>query len=57
MVEVAESTGTAELEVESLQLDVKILQQNRDSDNKEFLEFSMDVNKDFSDVQKSLTEM
>lgn len=40
--------------MQSLKLDVKVLQQNRDQDRQEF---QVTVNKNFADVQKSLLEM
>lgn len=57
MVEVADSSGTADLEMDSLKLDVKVLQQNREDDRKEFQTFQATVNNFFSDVQKLLVEM
>ncbi|XBJ23666.1 hypothetical protein VPH35_001748 [Triticum aestivum] len=43
--------------MDSLQLDIKALQHDRDLDRKEFQEFQSVVNKNFADVQKSLLEM
>lgn len=52
MVQVSDTT--ADLEMDSLQLDIKALHHDRDSDRKEF---QTTVHKNFSDVQKIMVEM
>ncbi|KAE8809444.1 hypothetical protein D1007_13963 [Hordeum vulgare] len=51
MVGVAESTRTADLQLESLELDLKTLRQERDEDRKEFHQFQTIVNRNFITMQ------
>lgn len=52
MAGVAESATTADLQLESLELDLKSLRQERDEDRKEFHQFQATVNKNFITMQK-----
>ena len=47
-----ETQDTDCLELESLQLDIKILRQEREDDRKEFYHFTESVNKNFASIQK-----
>ena len=48
-----DSDNTAMLEFQSLQLDVKTLQQNREEDKKEFLAFSNNAKTNFASIQQN----
>ncbi|KAE8772179.1 hypothetical protein D1007_55833 [Hordeum vulgare] len=52
MAGVADSATTADLQLESLELDLKSLRQERDDDRKEFHQFQETVNKNFITMQK-----
>ncbi|KAE8819818.1 hypothetical protein D1007_02189 [Hordeum vulgare] len=51
MARVAESATTADLQLESLELDLKSLRQERDEDRKEFHQFQATVNKNLITMQ------
>lgn len=53
----ADSASTEELELQSLQLDVKNLRRERDNDRKEFADFVKMVQANFASIQESLTTM
>ena len=44
----ADSGSTAELQLESLELDIKTLQQDREENRKEFQQFQATVNRNFA---------
>ena len=51
MVPEQQSKDTGMLMLDSLQLDVQILQRNREEDKQEFVDFSKMVNKNFISIQ------
>ena len=53
MPEDNESENTGLLEMKSLQLEMKVMQQNREEDRHEFLDFSFTVNKNFKTIQEN----
>lgn len=53
----SESTDTDLLELKSLQLDVRKLQQHRVADRQEFIEFTHSVNQNFADLQSSFSKI
>lgn len=54
---VAETQDTEVLELESLQLDIKTLRQEREEDRKEFYQFTDTVNKNFASIQRNFKKI
>jgi hypothetical protein len=52
-----ESSDTATLELQSLQLDIKTLQRHREQDRKEFVDFSNQVQSNFLAIQNNFVTM
>ena len=52
-----DSQDTGMLEMKSLQLDIIALQQSREEDKQEFLEFKQTVNKNFASIQTNFTSI
>ena len=48
----ADSVTMAELQLESLELDIKTLQRDREEDREEFQQFQATVNRNFATMQK-----
>ena len=57
MANPGDSCSTDQLEFNSLQLDVQLLQKNREQDKLEFEEFRDYVHTNFSSVQKTLADL
>ncbi|KAE8798190.1 hypothetical protein D1007_26480 [Hordeum vulgare] len=57
MAGAAESATTADLQLESLELDLKTLRQERDEDQKEFHQFQAMVNRNFITMQKNFDKI
>ena len=53
----ADSGSTAELQFESLELDIKTLQRDREEDRKEFQQFQAIVNRNFATMQKNFDKI
>lgn len=57
MTHLDESSDTADLQLDSLELDVKILQREREEDRKEFKEFQATANRNFATMQKNFEKI
>ncbi|KAE8795000.1 hypothetical protein D1007_30199 [Hordeum vulgare] len=57
MTRQATSVVTADLQLASLELDIKTLQHNRDEDRKEFQEFRAMVNRNFETMQDNFDKI
>ena len=55
MTKLCESEDTGQLEISSLQLDMKTLQSDRESDRKEFVEFCDTVQSNFSNIETNFS--
>ena len=55
MTKLSESEDTGQLEISSLQLDMKTLQSDRESDRKEFVEFCDTVQSNFSNIETNFS--
>lgn len=57
MTKVMESGKNVDLELESLQLDNKTMQQYPEEDQEEFLDFTATINKNFASIQKNFKKI